>query len=256
MICYGLIGYPIAHSKSPELFEQMFQKFDLKGREYRLFPLQDPSKIYALAQDQTLKGLNVTIPWKSSIIHYLDDIDEKAKAIGAVNCISIEHTSRGPRLKGYNTDFMGFWEDLSAWGLPSQPKALVLGNGGASKAVTFALEWADIPYQVLARTPRNSMEQNWANAPLTTWREANLLVHTTPVGMTGIRDQMPFVPKHGLEHKPQVYDLVYSPLETTLMQKAKAQGCKVKNGLGMLQRQAELALELWESDLAKVPQWP
>lgn len=254
MICYGLIGYPIAHSKSPELFEQMFQKFDLKGREYRLFPLQDPSKVYELAQDQTLKGLNVTVPWKSSIINYLDDIDEKAKAIGAVNCISIEHTSGGPWLKGYNTDVMGFWEDLKAWGLPSNPKALVLGNGGASKAVTFALEWANIPYQVLARSPRNSMELDWAKAPWSIWREANLIVHTTPVGMTGIGDRMPFVPKNGLDHQPRVYDLVYAPSETPFMLEAQAQGCKVKNGLGMLQRQAELALELWEKDLAKAPQ--
>jgi len=241
---FGLIGYPLGHSFSQKYFREKFEREKLLGFEYALFPMPSiewfPELIAALPN---LRGINVTIPYKQLVIPYLDELDPGASEIGAVNVIRVS----GNRLVGYNSDVAGFREDLLAFlGADAQafPKALVLGTGGASKAVVYVLRQLGItPLLVSRKAMPGAIAYEDLDAKLLS--EYRLVIQTTPLGMSPDIEAAPMLQYQALGPSHYLYDLVYNPLETKFMQIGKAQGAHVSNGLGMLYGQAERAWEIW-----------
>lgn len=244
---FGLIGFPLSHSFSKKYFTEKFEKEGIENATYELFPIESIEQLPALiASEPNLIGLNVTIPYKELVLPFLDELDAKAEAIGAVNTITI----REGKLKGYNTDYYGFKSSLTQWlgANPLPEKAFILGTGGASKAVKASLEDLDIPYQFVSRT---------ASLGQLTYKELNetglndtrstLIINTTPLGTSPNTDQLPDLPYEQLSSDDYLFDLVYNPLVTAFMQKGIEARCWVKNGLEMLHGQAEKAWEVWNS---------
>ncbi|MCB0528798.1 MAG: shikimate dehydrogenase [Lewinellaceae bacterium] len=246
MRLYGLIGYPLGHSFSKKYFTEKFDREGIDDARFELFPLPDLSGLPALLRaNPALRGLGVTIPHKESVVAMLDEVDDTARAIGAVNSIRVE---RG-KLTGYNTDAEGFGQSLKnldggKWTTASR-RAVILGTGGASKAVAYALRQCAIPYQFVSRNPAGqghiSYEQFRRLAP----ELFDIIINTTPLGTHPEVEQCPDVPFERLSSEHLVYDLVYNPAETLLLQRARARGCAVKNGLEMLQLQAEASWKRW-----------
>ena len=188
-----------------------------------------------------LKGLNVTIPYKETVIPFLDKLSKKAVVIGAVNTIKI--TKKG-KLKGYNTDFYGFQKSLEPLLQPHHKKALILGTGGASKGVAFALDELDIPYTFVSRKAgENAIDYDRINA--TTFDNYQIIINATPIGTSPNVDASPLLPYEYFTEKHIAYDLIYNPAETQFLKKAAAQGAQIKNGLDMLIFQAEKAWKIW-----------
>jgi len=188
-----------------------------------------------------LKGLNVTIPYKESVIPFLDKLSEKAALIGAVN--TIKFTQKG-KLKGYNTDYYGFKKSLKPLLQPHHKKALILGTGGASKGVAFALEELGILYTFVSRQAQeNAIDYNRINA--TTFDNYQIIINCTPVGTSPNIEAFPLIPYEYFTGKHIAYDLIYNPAETQFLKKAKEQGAHTKNGLDMLIFQAEKAWKIW-----------
>ncbi|MBO3699705.1 shikimate dehydrogenase [Roseivirga sp. E12] len=242
---FGLIGYPLSHSFSKKYFTNKFEKEEINDTQYELFPLTSISELPKLLSDNPdLVGLNVTIPYKEQVIPYLDTIDPKAEAIGAVNTIKIE----GGKLTGYNTDYHGFKDSLTKFigPNPTPKKALILGTGGASKAVKAALEDLSIEYQLVSREPVEGelSYESIASSP-NHLLSSLLIVNTTPLGMSPNEDSLPALPYEQLTTDHLLYDLVYNPTKTTFMQKGIDAKCWVKNGLEMLHGQAEKSWEIW-----------
>lgn len=242
---FGLIGYPLSHSFSKKYFSDKFEKEGITDAEYELFPLESIEQLLRLIQDHpNLTGLNVTIPYKEQVIPYLNALDPKAEAIGAVNTIKI----RDGKLTGYNTDYHGFKDSLVKFigANPVPEKALILGTGGASKAVKAVLEDLGIDFQFVSRYDGESTltYEELSSSPhhLIT---SSLLVNTTPLGMSPKTDTLPDLPYDQLTENHMLYDLVYNPMKTAFMQKGIEAQCWVKNGLEMLYGQAEKAWEIW-----------
>ena len=247
---YGLIGFPLTHSFSKKYFTNKFEEEGIENHQYDLFELTDCGELpRLLAQTPELRGLNVTIPHKQNVIPFLDALDpQSAGRIGAVNTIKI--TADG-KLTGYNTDYYGFMESLRSWLGAYDPaiKALVLGNGGAAKAVFAALEDLKIRHQVVSRTGSSD-----PNAPIISYQtlhdsrvveRTQIIINTSPVGTFPATNQCPDIPYDQLTDQHFLYDLVYNPAETLFLSKGKAQGAATHNGLKMLQLQAEKAWEIW-----------
>lgn len=247
MRLFGLIGYPLSHSFSKKYFSEKFEREGIEQARYELFELADIEEFPKLIEQETdLLGLNVTIPHKQAVMPYLDALDTSAQKVGAVNVIRFQ---KG-RLIGYNSDYYGFYRSLQEWLPPKQNsfKALVLGSGGASKAVIAALEELSIPSTLVSRkaaADRLSYEQLRAQPRLL--EEHRLIINTSPLGMSPNTETAPDIEYGKLDEGHYLYDLVYNPAETLFMQKGKAQGAQVKNGLEMLQLQAEKAWEIWNS---------
>jgi len=185
--------------------------------------------------------LNVTIPYKETILPFLDKLSKKATLIGAVNTIKI--TKKG-KLKGYNTDYFGFKKSLQPLLLPHHKKALILGTGGASKGVAFALDELGITYTFVSReTKENAIDYNRINA--TTFDNYHIIINATPVGTSPNMEAFPSIPYEFFTDKHIAYDLIYNPAETQFLKKAKQQGAQIKNGLDMLIIQAEKAWKIW-----------
>ncbi len=257
MIQLGLIGYPLGHSLSPKIHAAALKACDLEGT-YSLFPIQPDDKqglrdLLARVRSSEIAGLNVTIPHKQNVIKLMDELTPTAKAIGAVNTIYL----REEKLIGDNTDAPGFLTDLkrvanSAFRIPHS--ALILGAGGSARAAVYALLNDGWDVTIAARRIEQAQELavQFKNAKAVeldfqTFQPSNiqLIVNTTPVGMTPHMDQSPW-PENLLFPKGAViYDLVYNPRETKLVKDARAQGLTATTGLGMLLEQAALAFELW-----------
>lgn len=257
MRLYGLIGWPLGHSFSKKYFGEKFEREGIHDARYELFPLGNIADLPALlAQNPALHGLNVTIPYKESVIPFLDDLDETARAVGAVNCIKVLENQT---LIGYNTDVIGFEKSLpralvERWQTNGET-ALVLGTGGASKAVAFVLKKLDIPFKFVSRNPQGEYEISYESfivhrfyPPEPTHRRASFIVNTTPLGTFPQVEEMPPLPLDLIKPDMFVYDLIYNPAETLLLREAKSRGCIVKNGLEMLELQAEAAWEIWGED--------
>lgn len=194
-----------------------------------------------------LKGLNVTIPHKQNVIPLLDELDETARAVGAVNCIKIEQNGR---LKGYNTDVIGFEQSLLGLiGTRKVDVAYILGTGGAAKAVAFVLDKLAISFHYVSRTPESPTEISYTNLLHSSFitPHSSLLINCTPLGTFPNVDAMPPVPVEMFKPGNLVFDLVYNPAETLLLREAKARGCSVQNGLEMLYLQAEAAWQIWQT---------
>lgn len=241
---YGLIGLTISHSFSKAYFEEKFFREGLRDHHYELFPLKKIEDIEKLFEDnKNLQGLNVTIPYKESVIKHLDEIYPVAKFIGAVNVIKI----RDGRKIGFNTDSDAFYETAINW-LPTDTswKALILGTGGSSKAVQKALKKMEIGYKLVSRTAGQgnyTYEEVRENADILA--ESKLLINTTPLGMHPDTENMPPINYDMLTKEHYVYDLIYNPARTMFLQKAEMRGATIKNGLEMLHVQAEKSWEIW-----------
>ncbi len=247
MITYGLIGYPLLHSGSQVYFTNKFRKEKITGRQYKLFPLREIKSLTTLLQDHPdIYGLNVTIPYKEKIIPFLNGLDPVAKKIGAVNTIKIIRKEGPSILKGYNTDALGFRNSVN---LEDHKNALILGTGGASKAVAFVLKSSGIKFLFVSRRIVAPDIINYSDISKEVIRKHTLIINTTPLGMVPYTSSYPLIPYAWLSKDHFLYDLVYHPVQTEFLKKGKTYGAKVQNGLQMLYNQAELSYSLWEMEV-------
>nr|WP_315159032.1 shikimate dehydrogenase [uncultured Flavobacterium sp.] len=239
---FGLLGRNISYSFSKGYFTEKFSKEHFKGCTYENFDIQEINAFTELKENNTdLNGLNVTIPYKEAVIPFLDKLSKNATQIGAVN--TIKFTKKG-KLKGYNTDYYGFKKSLEPLLEPHHKKALILGSGGASKGVAFALDQLDITYTFVSREAKeNCIDYSLINA--TTFDNYQIIINCTPVGTSPNVDLFPLIPYEFFTEKHIAYDLIYNPEQTQFLSKAKAQGAQIKNGLDMLIFQAEKAWKIW-----------
>ncbi|PJJ07228.1 shikimate dehydrogenase [Flavobacterium sp. 1] len=239
---FGLLGRNISYSFSKGYFTEKFSKEHFEGCTYENFDIQEINNFTELVKNNPdLNGLNVTIPYKEAVIPFLDKLSKNATQIGAVN--TIKFTKKG-KLKGYNTDYYGFKKSLEPLLQPHHKKALILGTGGASKGVAFALDQLDITYTFVSREAKeNCIDYSLINA--TTFDNYQIIINCTPVGTSPNVDLFPLIPYEFFTEKHIAYDLIYNPAETQFLSKAKAQGAQIKNGLDMLIFQAEKAWKIW-----------
>lgn len=242
---FGLIGYPLTHSFSKRYFTSKFEREGIADCQYELYEIPDISHFpNILSENPELEGINVTIPYKEKVIPYLHELDPACLKIGAVNCI---HLKDG-KLKGYNTDYIGFRQSLEAFLGKSRPNALVLGTGGASKAVVQALADMGIFFKKVSRNA--SKNPDWITYLDLTKNPSilqnhHLIINTTPVGTYPKSEEMPEINPDYINGMHKIYDLVYNPEKTFLMRSLEARGALVKNGLEMLHLQAEAAWKIW-----------
>jgi len=241
----GLIGFPLDHSWSATYFNEKFRKEGRPDKEYRIFPLSTPDEFPALLKSHPdLTGLNVTIPFKEKIIPYLSDLDETARQIGAVNTIRIVREKGSIRTTGFNTDAAGFLMTLD---LLPVGNALILGTGGASKAVAFALKSKNIKFSFVSRKSNGPGIISYNELTVEVMRYNKLIINTTPVGMYPDQDQIPSIPYGYLTGDHFLYDLIYNPEETGFIKQGKLRNARTMNGMQMLINQAELAYQIFEA---------
>lgn len=239
---FGLLGRNISYSFSKGYFTEKFSKEHFEGCSYENFDIPEINYFTELRKNNTdLNGLNVTIPYKQEILPFLDKLSKNASQIGAVN--TIKFTKKG-KLKGYNTDYYGFLKSLEPLLEPHHKKALILGTGGASKGVAFALDKLDITYTFVSREAKeNCIDYSLINA--TTFDNYQIIINCSPVGTSPNVEAFPLIPYEYFTEKHIAYDLIYNPAETAFLSKAKARGAVIKNGLDMLIFQAEKAWKIW-----------
>lgn len=243
---YGLIGYPLIHSFSQNYFNQKFKAENIDA-EYINFEIEDIGQFMDIvSENPNLCGLNVTIPYKEQVIPYLNEIDEDAAKIGAVNVIKFIPTKNGVKFKGYNSDIIGFCDSIQPMLKPHHKKALVLGTGGAAKAVTRGLENLGIKPIYVSRTKRDG-GLTYEELTAEVMNEYHIIVNTTPLGMYPHMDECPNIPYELLTPRHLCYDLLYNPDVTLFMKRAQEYGAEVKNGLEMLLLQAFAAWNIWNS---------
>ena len=247
---YGLIGYPLGHSFSIGYFNEKFQNecIDATYENFEIPSIENLTEI--LDSNPELKGLNVTIPYKEKVISYLDSISPEARAIGAVNVIKVNHKGNKTELKGYNSDVIGFTQSIEPLLERYHKKALVLGTGGASKAIIFSLKSLGIETLTVSRYERHGCVRYEDITPERI-KEYNVSVNCTPCGMYPQTDDCPNLPYEAMDSHTLLYDLIYNPDETLFLKKGKAQGATVKNGLEMLLLQAFASWNFWNSDADK-----
>ena len=248
MTTYGLIGYPLGHSFSRKFFTEKYEKegIDAQYLNFEIPSIEEFPNI--IKNNPTLKGLNVTIPYKQQVMQYLDDISEEAKAIGAVNVVKCQLSTVNCQLHltGYNSDVIGFVNSIKPLLKPHHKKALILGTGGASKAIHYGLtKKLSMETLFVSRTAREGMI-TYEEVTSEVLKEYEVIVNCSPVGMYPHVDECPALPYEAMNENNLLYDLVYNPLETLFMKKGAAQGATVKNGLEMLHLQAIASWEFWE----------
>lgn len=240
---FGLIGRNISYSFSAGYFKNKFEKENLNNYSYENFDIDHISELKNIViNTKNLKGLNVTIPYKESVIPLLNLLSKKAKIIGAVNTITI---SKKGKLKGYNTDWYGFKKALQPMLQPHHTKALILGTGGASKAVAFALRKLHIEYDFVSRTATDVIYSYNCLTP-EIFNEYTIIINTTPLGTYPDINNCPPLNYSYFTDKHIAFDLVYNPAETTFLRLAKQEGATIQNGYKMLVYQAEKAWEIWK----------
>jgi shikimate dehydrogenase len=241
MNLYGLIGFPLGHSFSKKYFTEKFENEGLGHCFFELFPIERIGSFPSLLNDQpSLKGIAVTIPYKKTVIPYLDELSDAAKEIGAVNCIQINEG----KLKGYNTDVIGFERSFVPLLQPHHTKALVLGTGGSSSAVLYILRRLNIVFSIVSRTPEEN-EIGYDDIDQELLEEFTIIINCTPVGMTPDTDAAPEIPYKFLGSRHYCYDLIYTPAETKFLRLAKSYGAAIMNGYEMLVIQAEENWKIW-----------
>lgn len=245
MKLYGLIGYPLGHSFSKQYFTHKFEKEGLADCKFEAFPIPSIDEFPKLIHDNPdLRGLSVTIPYKEQVMQYVTELSEEVKSIGATNSIKIS----GEQLIAYNTDITGFEKSFTEFYKPSHKKALILGTGGASKAVQYVFKKMGIDFIIVSRkkdATQNIIDYSMIDAALLSTH--TVVVNTTPVGMSPNEDAYPDIPYHLLTPSHYLYDLVYKPAETVFLEKGAAIGAVVKNGYDMLLLQAEASWAIWNS---------
>jgi len=251
-ILYGLIGYPLSHSFSQKYFSEKFVRDGLVGYSYNIFPISSIADLYQLLEQfPNLRGINVTIPYKEQIIPFMDEMDILAEKTGAVNTVQVMRNGKEIYLKGYNTDVYGFSRSLEEWftacnaELPS--RALVLGTGGASKAVAYSLSCLGMVVHLVSRRKDVNVYKTYDQLDVVDVDTHRLIVNTTPLGMFPNTGECPAIPYSYLTEKHYLFDLVYNPKETLFMKKGVDVGASVYNGERMLHLQADKAWEIWNN---------
>jgi shikimate dehydrogenase len=234
----GLIGYPLEHSFSPDYFSNKFKNLGIDNSEYLAYPIENIELVKKIFNNG-ISGLNVTIPYKEQVIPFLDELSDEAFEINAVNTIKITED----RKVGYNTDVYGFEKSLkSMLGSDKIENALILGTGGASKAIKFVLNKMKIKFTIVSR---NTKYLTYSQLTEDIIRENKLIINTTPLGMYPKIEECPNLPYFALSEKHFLYDLVYNPEKTLFLKKGELQKCNIKNGYEMLILQAEKSWEIW-----------
>ncbi len=244
---FGIIGNPLEHSFSAQFFTELFQREGIDA-VYELYPLDSIADLPELLTTHSFTGLNITYPFKESIIPYLDALAPTAQQIGAVNVVHFHH---GKSI-GYNTDCLGFQQSLS-FAINRTPNAerrtpnaaLILGTGGAAKAIAFALQQMGIPYQYVSRNATRGISYNALTAEII--QAHKLIINCTPLGMSPLQDACPDIPYHLLTTEHLLYDVIYNPAQTLFLQQGKAHGARTINGLQMLIGQAQAAWQIWKA---------
>lgn len=241
---YGLIGFPLTHSYSKVYFNNKFESEGIDA-EYVNFEIPDIGDLMeVMSEYPQLQGLNVTIPYKEQVIPYMNMMDEEARIIGAVNVIKIIRNGENFKLKGYNSDVVGFRDSIRPLITPERNKALVLGTGGASKAVSRGLETLGIDVQLVSRTAREGVI-TYADLTEEVMHSHKIIVNTTPLGLYPNVDECPDIPYQYITPMHLCYDVLYNPDVTMFMKKAREHGATVKNGLEMLLLQAFESWRIW-----------
>lgn len=242
---YGLIGYPLGHSFSAGYFARKFEAEGIDA-EYLNFEIPSADMLPAIVRDNpSLAGLNVTIPHKEAVMPWLDTLSDEAKAIGAVNVIKIVRRDGGrPLLRGYNADVIGFTRSIAPLLRPDHRAALILGTGGAAKAVVYGLQQLGLTTQYVSRTPRPGCI-GYADLTPAVMAAHTVVVNCTPLGMHPRVEAAPEIPYALATPGHLFYDLIYNPAETLFLRRAAEQGAATKNGLEMLHLQAEASWEFW-----------
>ncbi len=239
---FGLIGKDISYSFSKKYFTEKFSDMGMDDHSYENFDLQAIEEFNSvLRNNKTIKGLNITIPYKEAVIAYLTELDEQAEKIGAVN--TIQFTDSG--LKGYNTDAYGFQTTLLPYLRPHHKKALILGTGGASKAVAYVLGELGIEHTFVSRNPMDN-QIGYHDLTEKVMQEFTILVNCTPLGTHPNVEQMPDIPYTYITDKHFLFDLIYNPEKTVFLKEGEIRGASISNGLRMLQLQADKAWEIWQ----------
>lgn len=240
---FGLIGFPLGHSFSKKYFTEKFLLEGIDAR-YDLYELKSLDEFTELKVSENLCGLNVTIPYKQQIIPFLDEMDETAAEIGAVNVIKFIRDGNDLKLKGYNSDAIGFLQSIRPYLKPHHNKALILGTGGASLAFDYTLRKLGIETIFVSRTPAEG-QLSYSDLSETVLNEYPIILNASPVGTFPDVERCPDIPYQYLTSRHLLFDAVYNPAETLFLQKGKAQGTTVLNGEGMLTGQAEAAWKIW-----------
>jgi shikimate dehydrogenase len=244
---YGLIGYPLTHSFSKRFFTEKFEKEGINST-YENFEIEKISLFPEVVKNNPeVIGLNVTIPYKEQVIPYLDELDAAAEEVGAVNTVKIARSKKGYDLKGFNTDTFGFETSLKPLLKKYHEKALILGTGGASKAIKYVLGKLEIDYisASIEELKENEIKYEEINEKI--MDERLLIINATPLGTHPNVDSYPPIPYNFISNKHLLFELVYNPAVTKFMEKGKARGATVKNGYDMLLQQALKSYEIWNS---------
>ncbi len=235
---YGLIGFPLSHSFSPDYFQSKFSDLNIHDAQYDLYPLKSLSEWGDLKKHE-LRGINVTIPYKQAVIPLLDNVSEEALAIGAVN--TVKFTPKGA--VGFNTDVFGFESSLKAFLQGATiDLALVLGTGGSARAVWFVLERMGIQFIRVSRVGGDIVYDELTSNQIS---QAKLIINTTPLGMTPYLEDAPLLSYSAIGREHYLFDLVYNPSKTLFLQRGEINGASIKNGLEMLEKQADKAWAIW-----------
>ena len=241
---FGLLGKNISYSFSRGYFTKKFEKLGLNTHKYVNFDLQNINELPKVLEKNkgVLKGINITIPYKEEVMQYLNKLDKTAKEIGAVN--TIKFTKRGD-LKGYNTDVVGFENSIYPFLKKHHKKALILGTGGASKAVAYALKKNDIKVKFVSRNPKEKKQISYQEITEEVLKKYTVIVNCTPLGTSPDVEKCPDIPYQFLTDKHLLFDLIYNPEVTTFLQKGLEKGATIKNGYKMLELQAEESWRIW-----------
>lgn len=240
---FGLIGHPLEHSFSPEYFKNKFEKEQIHGVHYVPLPIEKISLVKKIAAEKNLSGFNVTIPFKQEIIHYLDQVEKVAIEMNSVNVVKI---IKG-KWYGYNTDIIGFTDTIAPLILNQKVKALILGTGGSSRMAQYALRNMGLSFSVVSRNPKN-FQLSYQDLTKKVLESHRIIINTTPLGMFPHIQGCPLEIMEGMGSEHLVYDLIYNPLESTFLKKAKKKGAIIQNGLSMLHIQAEKSWEIWNNE--------
>lgn len=239
----GLLGRNISYSFSRNYFKSKFEKEKITNITYENFDIDDISKFPSIIKNtKGLKGLNVTIPYKQVVMPYLDEIDDTAKEIGAVNTIKIEANGK---LTGHNTDCYGFEESLKPYLQHYHKTVLILGTGGASKAIAYVLKKLNLNFHYVSRTPSAEVDFTYADLNETIIKQHDIIINCTPLGTFPNIENCPDIPYHAITSSHILYDLIYNPAETTFLKKGKEKKATTINGLKMLELQAEKSWSIW-----------
>jgi len=237
---YGIIGNPLGHSFSKGFFTEKFAKEGIDA-QYLNFQIPEIGKLTdVLKENPELRGINVTLPYKTEVIPFLDELSDEAREIGAVNVVQI----RNGHLKGFNSDIIGFTRSIQPLLKPHHKKALILGTGGASRAIRVGLTRLGLEWKYVSRTPREGMI-TYDDITAETLKEYEVIVNCSPVGMFPKVDECPAIPYEFLTADNLLYDLVYNPEDTLFLKRGREQGARGKNGLEMLHLQAIASWEFW-----------